>query len=330
MPTLKEIREAKGLSLVEVGRATGLHDTTVSKVERGLIRLTPRVYYLLTKFYGTTDIDMEVHTKEDGTNVAMEPYVHTVKIDHEFTEEDFRILRETRKKLGLRLVDVGRALDLHHSTISNYERGKDACVETYNRIVAFYNLDHKIIQKEHFDAEAKKQKQVLKRLKRPTPKAYAEEEIVDKLVSLRTQTGYTLQEVSRLLGIGASSLYEYEKKLRKMPIEKASMLFALYTGDLLVPNSVKAVEDEQHKKSISQLRKTIYQLQCEVSGLKRRLRKALQMEEHIIAVVIKLKDNYIKAVTKISDIEKEFELNELWEFSMNPKIEMEDEDEDNK
>ena len=54
------------------------------------------------------------------------------------------------------------------------------------------------------------------------------------------------------------------------------------------------------------------------------------MEEHIIAVVIKLKDNYIKAVTKISDIEKEFELNELWEFSMNPKIEMEDEDEDNK
>ena len=51
MPTLKEIREAKGLSLVEVGRATGLHDTTVSKVERGLIRLTPRVYYLLTKFY---------------------------------------------------------------------------------------------------------------------------------------------------------------------------------------------------------------------------------------------------------------------------------------
>ena len=102
------------------------------------------------------------------------------------------------------------------------------------------------------------------------------------------------------------------------------MFFALYTGQMFIPEKPKDKEIEVYKEKITSLRNTIYKLQIEVVGLKKRLRQSLQMEEHIISVIVKLKDNYVRALSKISDIEKQYKLNDLWEFSMNPQIEEDD------
>ena len=328
MPTLKEIRIAKGLSMGDVEKATGLHNTTISKVERGIINFTPRLYQILSEYYGTTDIDDEVRGSMVVKKKETPPLVENLDVAHEFVADDFQALRIARKKLGLTLKQVGQAVGLDGSTVSHYERGtKVVIVETYNRLANFYNLEPKLELAPKIIQEKRKDELIRKKIKKQIPvREFADRELVEKIISLRKQSGYTQTQAAKILGIGSSSVSEYESGARRLPLERVGMFFALYTSQMFIPDKPKEEVIEKYEKKIRNLRNIIYKLQLEVAGLKKRLRQSLQMEEHIISVIIKLKDNYIKAVTKITDIEKDYKLNELWEFSMNPIIDLGDED----
>lgn len=328
MPTLKEIRIAKGLSMGDVEKATGLHNTTISKVERGIINFTPRLYQILSEFYGTTDIDDEVKGSMVVKKKETPSLVENLDVAHEFIVDDFQALRNARKKLGLTLKQVGTAVGLDPSTVSHYERGSKAViVETYNRLANFYNLEPKLELAPRIIQDKIKSDLIRKKIKKQIPvREFADRELVEKIISLRQQCGYTQTQAAKILGIGSSSVSEYESGARRLPLDRVGMFIALYTGQMFIPDKPKDEVIEKYERKITNLRNIIYKLQLEVAGLKKRLRQSLQMEEHIISVIIKLKDNYIKAVTKITDIEKDYKLNELWEFSMNPIIDLGDED----
>lgn len=328
MPSLKELRIQKGLSIVAVANETGLHDTTISKVERGILPLSARVFELLSEFYGTTDIDE--FDPSVSLKKALPPKVKKLEDNHTFVADDFNILRVARKKLGFTLKEVGEAVGLDPSTVSHYERGtKTVIVETYNRLATFYNLEPKLELLEKEAKEKTKIEVVRKKIRKKIPiKEYADQELINKIIELRKQCGYTQTQAARILGIGSSSVSEYETGVRRLPLDRVGMFFALYTGQMFIPEKPKDEEIIKYEHKITHLRDVVYKQQLEINGLKKRLRQSLQMEEHIISVIIKLKDNFIKAVTKITDIEKQFKLDELWEFLMNPKIELEDEDED--
>ena len=328
MPTLKEIRIAKGLSMGDVEKATGLHNTTISKVERGIINFTPRLYQILSEFYGTTYIDDEVRGSMVVKKKETPSLVENLDVAHEFVVDDFQALRNARKKLGLTLKQVGIAVGLDPSTVSHYERGSKAViVETYNRLANFYNLEPKLELAPRIIQDKIKSDLIRKKIKKQIPvREFADRELVEKIISLRQLCGYTQTQAAKILGIGSSSVSEYESGARRLPLDRVGMFIALYTGQMFIPDKPKEEVIEKYERKITNLRNIIYKLQLEVAGLKKRLRQSLQMEEHIISVIIKLKDNYIKAVTKITDIEKDYKLNELWEFSMNPIIDLWDED----
>lgn len=328
MPTLKEIRISKGLSMGDVEKATGLHNTTISKVERGIINFTPRLYQILSEYYGTTDIDDEVKGSMVIKSKEVPSLVEHLDVAHEFVADDYQALRMARKKLGLTLKQVGQAVGLDPSTVSHYERGtKTVIVETYNKLASFYNLEPKLELAPKIIQEKRKSDLIRKKIKKQIPvREFADRELVEKIISLRKQCGYTQTQAAKILGIGSSSVSEYESGARRLPLDRVGIFFALYTGQMFIPDKPKEEVIDKYERKITKLRNIIYKLQLEVSGMKKRLRQSLQMEEHIISVIIKLKDNYIKAVTKITDIEKQFKLDELWEFAMNPKIELEDED----
>jgi transcriptional regulator with XRE-family HTH domain len=52
MTTLTQIREGRGHRLEDVRRATGIHVSTVSRIERGQLPRTPGFAERLASFYG--------------------------------------------------------------------------------------------------------------------------------------------------------------------------------------------------------------------------------------------------------------------------------------
>jgi len=328
MPTLKEIRQMKGLSINEVADATGLHNTTISKVERGIINFTPRLYETLSTYYETTDIDDPVyeHHKESTEEVVKPP---KKELGHVFTEEDCRAIREAREELGLTLKEVAPALGIDASTLCAYEKGRKSMIpETWNRIVEFYDLGHlkvPIFERKAKAVKREKEKQLaLKKLKKDG--LFANDELRQKLVDLRIQSGYSQTQVAELLGLGKSSVSEYETGARKLPIERVPMFIALYTGQLELPEESTEIArlEELHKTQMQKYKDKIAQQHLEIVGLRKRLKKALDLENEIIKVMAKLKDNYVSALEKITQLEERYDLNEMFEFYTNPRPEEEE------
>lgn len=242
---LKELREAKGLSLRELGSKVGMDSTTLNQIENGKRNLTARTAQVLSDFFGVpidqlfgrVELDT-IGSKRSGRNKEINSIIG-------------KNIKKFREDRGLTQAQLGEIVGRGDSTVRMWELGSsEPDSETLLKLSECFGVSVGcLLGKDDGTEKISVHKTRLK--------------------ELRESKGLTLRELAEALGVDFSTLGHIENGRSNFSIEslqRACAYFGVTTDYMLcrdenfieestLPSEQKTVSTERYNCRLRELRK---------------------------------------------------------------------------